>query len=82
MKGLSSNVVPLLTVTELCNYLKVKRSKVYRLLKAGKLPAFRVGRDWRFNPEEIDLWRQLEKKPDKQASEFPPVISPPARAHA
>jgi excisionase family DNA binding protein len=82
MKVLSTNVVQLLTVTELCNYLKVKRRTIYRLLKAGKLPAFRVGRDWRFNLEEIDLWRELEKKPDTRASEFPPVIPHPARANA
>jgi excisionase family DNA binding protein len=53
-----------LTVTELCTYLKVDRSTVYRLIKAGKLPAFKVGSDWRFNVEEIDRWRfERQKKP-------------------
>jgi hypothetical protein len=29
---------------------------IYRLLKGGRLPAFRVGSDWRFNVESIDCW--------------------------
>jgi len=46
-----------LTVTELSDYLHVHRSTIYRLLKQGELPAFRIGSDWRFNVEEIDKWR-------------------------
>jgi excisionase family DNA binding protein len=36
-----------LTVRELAGYLRVHQSTVYRLLRAGKLPAFKVGSDWR-----------------------------------
>ena len=46
-----------LTAKDLAEYLKVHRSTIYRLLKAGQLPGFRVGSDWRFNVEEIDAWR-------------------------
>ena len=46
-----------LTVTELAEYLRVHRSTIYRLLKARKIPAFRIGFDWRFNREHIDEWR-------------------------
>jgi excisionase family DNA binding protein len=69
--ALSSEV---LTVKELANYLKIHESTVYRLIKTRQLPAFKVGRDWRFNREQIDRWR-LERtvKPDPQAREFPPV---------
>jgi excisionase family DNA binding protein len=47
---------PVLTVNELSDYLKVHPSTIYRLLKAGQLPAFRIGSDWRFNVEEIERW--------------------------
>jgi excisionase family DNA binding protein len=46
-----------LTVGEVSDYLRVHRSTVYRLLKKGQLPGFRIGSDWRFNVEAIDQWR-------------------------
>ena len=47
-----------LTATELSDYLHVHRSTIYRLLKTGELPAFKIGSDWRFNIEAIHEWRQ------------------------
>jgi excisionase family DNA binding protein len=52
--------VRVLTVTELSDYLRVHRSTIYRLLKRGDLPAFKVGSDWRFNVEAIDGWRRKQ----------------------
>jgi excisionase family DNA binding protein len=46
-----------MTASELADYLKVHRSTIYRLLKNNRLPAFRVGSDWRFNKDVIDQWR-------------------------
>jgi len=54
MKNDNSRVM---TVKELSDYLKVHPSTVYRQLKRGQLPAFKVGSDWRFNVESIDRWR-------------------------
>jgi excisionase family DNA binding protein len=57
VKSNLSDYSPVLTVKDLCTYLRVNQSTVYRLIKARKLPAFRVGSDWRFNREDIDRWR-------------------------
>lgn len=46
-----------LTVRELAEYLRVHPSTIYRLLKARRLPGFRIGSDWRFNVEAVDRWR-------------------------
>ena len=46
-----------LTVTELAEYLRVCLSTIYRLLKTRKLPAFKMGSDYRFNLKQIDEWR-------------------------
>jgi excisionase family DNA binding protein len=46
-----------LTVEDLSDYLRVHRSTIYRLLKKGQLPGFKVGSDWRFNLDAIDQWR-------------------------
>jgi len=46
-----------LTLEEVAGYLRVHPSTIYRLLKKKRLPAFKVGSDWRFNLESIDRWR-------------------------
>jgi excisionase family DNA binding protein len=51
-----------LTVRELAAYLRVHQTTVYRLLREQKLPAFRVGADWRFNREAIERWMIHEQK--------------------
>jgi excisionase family DNA binding protein len=58
MKSKIESVNPsVMTVSEMANYLRVHPTTIYRLLKNGKIPAFRVGSDWRFNRERIDQWR-------------------------
>ena len=47
----------ILTIQDVAEYLRVHPSTIYRLLKKKQLPAFKVGRDWRFDREEIDRWR-------------------------
>ena len=47
-----------LTVTELSEYLHIHRTTIYRLLREGKLPGFRIGSDWRFNLEAIEQWQR------------------------
>jgi excisionase family DNA binding protein len=51
------NANRLVTVKELSAYLRVHPSTIYRLLKKGELPGFKLGSDWRFNLEAIDRWR-------------------------
>jgi len=53
----------ILTVAELARYLRVNMSTIYRLIRNRELPAFRVGRDWRFKLEAIETWmREREKR--------------------
>ena len=58
----SDKEVRILTVRELAGYLRVHQTTVYRLLREQKLPAFRVGADWRFNREAIERWMIHEQK--------------------
>ena len=46
-----------ITVDELSEYLRVHKITIYRMLKQRKLPAFRIGSDWRFNLETIKQWQ-------------------------
>lgn len=45
-----------LTTEEVLEYLQVNLRTVYRLIKAGKIPAVRVGRQWRFRKSDLDAW--------------------------
>jgi excisionase family DNA binding protein len=45
-----------MTVPGLAERLNVSAITIYRLLKAGQLPAFRVGSEWRFSADAIARW--------------------------
>jgi excisionase family DNA binding protein len=61
-----------LTTEEVLEYLQVNLRTVYRLIKAGKIPAVRVGRQWRFRKRDIDAWLESQR-----ASTPSPAIAPP-----
>lgn len=46
----------LMTIEEVAAYMQVSRFTVYRLAKERSMPATRIGRQWRFQKEEIDRW--------------------------
>ena len=50
-----------LTTEEVLEYLQVNLRTVYRLIKAGKIPAVRVGRQWRFRKSDIDAWLDSQR---------------------
>jgi excisionase family DNA binding protein len=47
---------PLLTVKQVADYLKIDKFTVYRLVTQGKIPAYKVGSQWRFNRKMLDRW--------------------------
>jgi excisionase family DNA binding protein len=46
----------LLSADQVASYLKVDRFTVYRLVSQKKIPAFKVGNQWRFKKKMIDAW--------------------------
>ena len=50
-----------LTTEEVLEYLQVNLRTVYRLIKARKIPAVRVGRQWRFRKRDIDNWLDSQR---------------------
>ena len=70
-----------LTTEEVLEYLNVNLRTVYRLIRAGKIPAVRVGRQWRFRKSDIDEWLARQTAVDSTDSEQPVRSStPPPRA--
>jgi excisionase family DNA binding protein len=66
MLGYSTEVKPTLsnddepyTVADLSEHLRLHRSTIYHLLRAGDLPGFRVGRSRRFHRAQVEQWERL-----------------------
>lgn len=56
MKKKESQVPEILTVKQLANYLQMDEHTIYRLAKSGKIPAMKIGAEWRFKKNLIDKW--------------------------
>ena len=69
-----------LTTEEVLEYLQVNLRTVYRLIKAGKIPAVRVGRQWRFRKRDIDAWldSQRPRGGSRPAAPAPAAAARPA----
>ena len=67
-----------LTTEEVLEYLQVNLRTVYRLIKAGKIPAVRVGRQWRFRKRDIDVWLDSQRTEGGGAT---PAAAPPRPRH-
>jgi len=46
----------MLTTRDVQELINVDRSTIYRMADAGKIPAIKVGRQWRFPAEEFNVW--------------------------
>ena len=71
-----------LTTEEVLEYLQVNLRTVYRLIKAGKIPAVRVGRQWRFRKRDIDAWLDSQRPRGGGARSTPAAPARPATGAA
>ena len=67
----SMNHDTLLTMKEVLGHLRVNRRTVYRLIKAGEIPALRVGRLWRFRKSDLDTWLESHQLVSAPAEPLP-----------
>lgn len=58
----------MLTAKEMQALLQVDRSTIYRMAEAGRLPAIKVGKQWRFPADQVDGWLQSGSSAPKAAS--------------
>lgn len=47
---------------EVLKYLNISRITLLKLIKKKKLPATKVGSQWRFNKEDIKDWLKKQEK--------------------
>lgn len=48
----------IMTIGELAAHLRVHPTTIYRLLREGRIPGFRVGSAWRFSRGAIEKWER------------------------
>ena len=53
---MNTNEVPVLTVDEAAEYLRIPKSSLYKLAQEGKVPCQKVGRHWRFHKSALEKW--------------------------
>jgi excisionase family DNA binding protein len=46
----------IMTIKEVADYLKINEKTIYKLAKEKRIPAFKVGGNWRFKKNTIDEW--------------------------
>ena len=55
-KPMTMDLEELLTPEELCDFLSVKMSWIYRQVREGNIPHFHLGKYLRFSRPEIENW--------------------------
>ena len=53
----------ILSVPEACRFLSVHRNTLYKLIRAGELPAFRLitGGHWKFRKSDLAEWLETRR---------------------
>ncbi len=46
----------LLTAAETCRYLKIAPRTLYRYIQERHMPAFKLGKEWRFVRSDLEQW--------------------------
>jgi len=52
----NANFKQVMDIKELTDYLGIGKSKIYNLIRQKKIPASRIGRQYRFSKDVIDQW--------------------------
>jgi len=47
--------------------LKTKRLSLYKLVKSGEIPAFKMGKAWKFERKSLEAWIQTKLEESNKA---------------
>jgi len=69
----NKEIKEIMDIKELSDYLGIGKSKIYALIRAKKIPASKIGRQYRFSKSVIDNWLKekiITKKEEPNISLF------------
>jgi len=57
-----------LSVRDVALFLKINEQTVYRLSRCGKIPARKIGKQWRFSRSEIEAMVRGMRGPEEEGA--------------
>ncbi len=68
---MSSEIKNIMTLEEVASYLRLKPQTIYTWAQEKKIPAAKLGKEWRFRRDIIDKWfnRHIDSKFDEFINE-------------
>ncbi|CRX39590.1 helix-turn-helix domain-containing protein [Estrella lausannensis] len=54
-------------IDEACTYLKLAKPTLYKYVRVGAIPAFKMGRVWRFHKQVLENWVKQRVETDTTA---------------
>ena len=55
-----------LSVEDISAHLGVSKESIYRWSESGKMPAYKLGRQWKFKASEVDAWVMNDEANEKE----------------
>ena len=77
-KSLTGPIPEVMDIKLLAQYLGMGRSKIYNLIRQRKVPASRIGRQYRFSKPLIDQWLKERLITQPSEAQFP-LFKPPSK---
>jgi len=61
-----------MNIEEVAKYLKLKPQTIYSWAQQGKIPAAKLGKEWRFRRSLIDMWfnQHIDEKFDQLMNDW------------
>ena len=56
----------ILTVKGVADYLDVHPMTIYKYVKGGKIPAFKIGASWRIRRDSMQRWMEKNEQQQKE----------------
>jgi excisionase family DNA binding protein len=56
-----------LDIAEACSFLRIAKPTLYKYIRKGQIPAFKMGRVWRFHRETLESWVKGRVSEDTEA---------------
>ena len=62
----SEKLEPWLSVEDIAKHLGISKETIYRWLERKTIPAYRMGRLWKFKASEVDQWVMRDATTDNR----------------